>query len=54
MAGIKGVKSGAMGKLKGLTEQDLFKMNKHMKDNMIILAVLYGTAVITGMLVNIG
>ena len=28
MAGIKGVKSGAMSKLKGLTEQDLFKMKK--------------------------
>ena len=28
MAGIKGVKSGAMGRLKGLTEQDLFKMKK--------------------------
>ncbi len=28
MAGLKGVKSGAMSKLKGLTEQDLYKMNK--------------------------
>ena len=28
MAGLKGVKSGAMAKLKGLTEQDLYKMNK--------------------------
>lgn len=28
MAGIKGVKSGAMSRLKGLTEQDLFKMKK--------------------------
>lgn len=28
MAGIKSVKSGAMSKLKGLTEQDLFKMKK--------------------------
>lgn len=28
MAGLKGVKSGAMSKLKALTEQDLFKMNK--------------------------
>ena len=28
MAGLKGVKSGAMAKLKGLTERDLYKMNK--------------------------
>lgn len=46
---IAGLCSGA-----GLGMVLLFKMNKHMKDNMIILAVLYGTAVITGMLVNIG
>ncbi len=36
MAGIKGVKSGNMAKLKGLTEQQLFKMKK---DELIDLLV---------------
>lgn len=31
----------------------LFRTNRHMKENLIILGILYGASVITGMLVNL-
>lgn len=36
MAGIKGVKSGAMATLKGLTEQQLFKMNRQQLTDLLV------------------